>query len=546
MPDILMPKLSESMSEGKLLRWNVEEGQRVSAGDVIAEVETDKANMEIETLEGGRITGIRVFPGDMVPVGAVMATLNMNDDMDLQPPDEDDDFPDEESETPEENADDTDPSGEDEMDAGDGAEDNAPPWVSSRDRNQVEKEMTAAAKAESGGNDEEDSAETSDFKPVINASPLAHAIADERGVDLMLVRGSGRGGRITKEDVLSYIASRKAEGRIEARRQDPLDEGSEGWENAEAEEESEEAFGESAEADSEMAAFLEMVADSVNGEQVRVIEMSSMNGQSAEDEQPSAVKLPKLGESEELDDLLLVEGLEEEEHDDESEAMADDPLMVVYAPALMTMGCEVNVTSIMKTLFLLESEGDAEELLTAVVARAAAMALADCPLGSLDSDTNPLAVALGVAAGDEIAWLGLEDARSMSLSEMAGRMEEIALRALGEDIDEDDVHLAGDDAESDANEGIFDMPAVALAVVNFGAMGIDDFSGPLDEGATPVLSFGAVREFRAGSEPRDVKHVIRIGFSAQDGSVRPLRAARLLGHIREMLEHPLLLADFTQ
>ena len=90
------------------------------------------------------------------------------------------------------------------------------------------------------------------------------------------------------------------------------------------------------------------------------------------------------------------------------------------------------------------------------------------------------------------------------------------------------------------------MPPVALAVVNFGAMGVDDFSGPLDEGATPVLSFGSVREFRAGSDPRDIKHVIRIGFSAQDGSVRPLRAARLLGHIREMLEHPLLLADFTQ
>lgn len=542
MPDILMPKLSESMSEGKLLRWNVEEGQRVAAGDVIAEVETDKANMEIETLEGGRITGIRVFPGDMVPVGAVMATLIMKDDMDLQPPDEDDDFPDEESET----SDDTDPTDEDEMDAGDGVEDNAPPWVSSRDRKRVEKEIAAAAQSTSEGSGDEDSATPHDFVPVINASPLAHAIADERGVDLMLVRGSGRGGRITKEDVLAYIASRKAEGRIEARPQDPLDEDSDGWENAEGGEESEEAFGESVEADSEMAAFLEMVADSVNGEQVRVIEMSSMNGQSAEDEQPSAIKLPKLGESEELDDLLLVEGLEAGEHDDESETMSDDPLMVVYAPALMTMGCEVNVTSVMKTLFLLESEGDAEELLTAVVARAAAMALADCPLGSLDSDTNPLAVALGVAAGDEIAWLGLDDARAMSLSEMAGRMEEIALTALGGSIDEDDVHLAGDDEESDANEGIFDMPAVALAVVNFGAMGIDDFSGPLDEGATPVLSFGAVREFRAGSEPRDVKHVIRIGFSAQDGAVRPLRAARLLGHIREMLEHPLLLADFTQ
>ena len=46
MPDIVMPKLSESMTEGKLLRWNVTEGARVQEGDIIAEVETDKANIE--------------------------------------------------------------------------------------------------------------------------------------------------------------------------------------------------------------------------------------------------------------------------------------------------------------------------------------------------------------------------------------------------------------------------------------------------------------------------------------------------------------------
>ena len=60
MPDIVMPKLSESMTEGKLLRWNVTEGAWVQVGDVLAEVETDKANMEIETLEAGRIEALLV------------------------------------------------------------------------------------------------------------------------------------------------------------------------------------------------------------------------------------------------------------------------------------------------------------------------------------------------------------------------------------------------------------------------------------------------------------------------------------------------------
>ena len=540
MPDILMPKLSESMSEGKLLRWNVEEGQRVSAGDVIAEVETDKANMEIETLEGGRITGIRVFPGDMVPVGAVMATLKMDvEGVELH-------LPDEEVSSLEQNVEETVSQDEEEMDGIADPEDSAPPWVSSRDRKRIARDMASAAKAEEGGSSDKVSSETQDFEPVINASPLAHAIADERGVDLMLVRGSGRGGRITKEDVLSYIASRKAEGRIETRRQELLDEKSDGWGESDREGKSEEPTGEDEETDREIAAFLEMVADSVSSEQVRVIEMSSMNGQSSNAEQSPPENTPEPDEDTELNELLMEDGLEDADADIALQSSCDDPLMVVYAPALMTMGCEVNVTSVMKTLFLLESEGDAEELLTAVVARAAAMALADCPLGSPDSEANPLAVALGVAAGDEIAWLALDDARAMSLSEMAGRMEEIALMALGGALDEEGDYLEQEDDGEVANEGIFDMPSVALAVVNFGTMGVDDFSGPLDEGATPVLSFGAVREFRAGSDPRDIKHVIRIGFSAQDGSVRPLRAARLLGHIREMLEHPLLLADFTQ
>ena len=541
MPDILMPKLSESMCEGKLLRWNVEEGQRVSAGDVIAEVETDKANMEIETLEAGRITGIRVFPGDMVPVGAVMATLNMSDeDQDVRQPDE-------EVSASEQNVEEPVSPEEGETDEIDDPEDSAPPWVSSRDRKRIEKEMASAAKedeAESSSN--KDSSEAQDFEPVINASPLAHAIADERGVDLMLVRGSGRAGRITKEDVLTYIASRKAEGKNETRRQEQFDENLGGWGESDREETSEEQTGEREETDNEIAAFLEMVADSVSIDQVRVIEMSSMNGQSDEPEQSPPATTPEPDEDMELNELLMEDGLEEDDADMGLQPDCDDPLMVVYAPALMTMGCEVNVTSVMKTLFLLESEGDAEELLTAVVARAAAMGLADCPLGSLDSEENPLAVALGVAAGDEIAWLALEDARAMSLSEMAGRMEEIALIALGEELEDEDEDHETNEVGEEAIEGIFDMPPVALAVVNFGAMGVDDFSGPLDEGATPVLSFGSVREFRAGSDPRDIKHVIRIGFSAQDGSVRPLRAARLLGHIREMLEHPLLLADFTQ
>ena len=75
MTEIKMPKLSENMTEGKLLRWCVEEGAFVKQGDVIAEVETDKANMEIEALESGRIAALSAKPGDMIAVGITIATV---------------------------------------------------------------------------------------------------------------------------------------------------------------------------------------------------------------------------------------------------------------------------------------------------------------------------------------------------------------------------------------------------------------------------------------------------------------------------------------
>ena len=53
MPDILMPKLSDTMEEGKIIRWLKQRGDRVAIGDVLAEVETDKANMELEAFDEG-------------------------------------------------------------------------------------------------------------------------------------------------------------------------------------------------------------------------------------------------------------------------------------------------------------------------------------------------------------------------------------------------------------------------------------------------------------------------------------------------------------
>ncbi len=73
MSEILMPQLSESMAEGRLLKWHVRLGSKVRPGDVIAEVETDKANMDIEAPEAGTVIELRVGAGEVAGVGAVLA-----------------------------------------------------------------------------------------------------------------------------------------------------------------------------------------------------------------------------------------------------------------------------------------------------------------------------------------------------------------------------------------------------------------------------------------------------------------------------------------
>ncbi len=74
--DILMPQLSDSMDEGKLISWKVKEGESVKKGDVIAEVESDKAIMEIQSFKEGVISNIAVKEGENVSVGTIIASID--------------------------------------------------------------------------------------------------------------------------------------------------------------------------------------------------------------------------------------------------------------------------------------------------------------------------------------------------------------------------------------------------------------------------------------------------------------------------------------
>ncbi len=76
MYEIVMPQLSDSMEEGKLIEWKVQPGQKVKAGDVIANVESDKAVMEVQTFKAGTVASLKVEAGSTAPVGTVIAKID--------------------------------------------------------------------------------------------------------------------------------------------------------------------------------------------------------------------------------------------------------------------------------------------------------------------------------------------------------------------------------------------------------------------------------------------------------------------------------------
>src|SRR5712691_4898993 len=72
---VVMPKLSEAMETGKLIKWLKKEGDRINGGDILAEVETDKADVEMEAFGAGVLRKVLVKEGESVPVGALIAVI---------------------------------------------------------------------------------------------------------------------------------------------------------------------------------------------------------------------------------------------------------------------------------------------------------------------------------------------------------------------------------------------------------------------------------------------------------------------------------------
>ncbi|MBI3457824.1 MAG: 2-oxo acid dehydrogenase subunit E2 [Candidatus Rokubacteria bacterium] len=182
---VVMPKLSEAMETGKLLRWLKQEGDRVAGGDIIAEVETDKADIELEAFGSGVLRKVLVAPGATVPVGNVIAVIAE---------------PDEDISSVVSRAPSTPPPAPSREPVGAGT-----PTTGQAAR-AAATAPTALASAEEAAEEEE--------PPVagqrLRASPLAKRLAQKAGVDLTRIGGTGPGGRVIQRDVEAFLAARPA------------------------------------------------------------------------------------------------------------------------------------------------------------------------------------------------------------------------------------------------------------------------------------------------------------------------------------------------
>jgi pyruvate dehydrogenase E2 component (dihydrolipoamide acetyltransferase) len=163
--NLTMPRLSDTMEQGTIVKWHVKPGQKVKSGEVVADIETDKATMELQTFDDGVVADLPVKVGQAVPVGTLILT-----------------------------------------------------WEGGEGGAAVANKAAASTTAASGGSSStvaQTGTATLDAPAPVHsngshdrvfASPLARKIAGESGIDLKIVTGTGPGGRIVRKDVEAITA----------------------------------------------------------------------------------------------------------------------------------------------------------------------------------------------------------------------------------------------------------------------------------------------------------------------------------------------------
>jgi pyruvate dehydrogenase E2 component (dihydrolipoamide acetyltransferase) len=183
---ILMPRLSDTMTEGVIAAWHKKVGDMVKKGDLLADVETDKATMELESYKEGKLLYIGANKGDKVPVNALLCIIGDEKKVDVQ-----------------------------KIVAaakGGGSASN----TTSAPAAQPSQGSGAATAGQPAPSTQPQATSTQEAAPAtengrVKASPLAKKLASEKGIDISKVPGSGDGGRIVKKDVDNFVPAKGGE-----------------------------------------------------------------------------------------------------------------------------------------------------------------------------------------------------------------------------------------------------------------------------------------------------------------------------------------------
>jgi pyruvate dehydrogenase E2 component (dihydrolipoamide acetyltransferase) len=169
---VLMPRLSDTMTEGVIASWHKNVGDAVKKGDVLADIETDKATMELESYKNGKLLYQGAKPGEKIAVNELLCIIGEEGKVDVNAI----------------------------LAAAKGG---GAPQAASRDQ-QPAQASGVAAQTQSSAAQAQAPATAADGR--IKASPLAKKLAQEKGIDLAQVQGSGDNGRIVKSDVDGFVA----------------------------------------------------------------------------------------------------------------------------------------------------------------------------------------------------------------------------------------------------------------------------------------------------------------------------------------------------
>jgi pyruvate dehydrogenase E2 component (dihydrolipoamide acetyltransferase) len=195
MPEIQMPKLSDTMTEGTLVAWKKKKGDKVSAGEVLAEIETDKATMEWESPEDGTLAEIYIEEGGKVNVGDKIAFIDSEGEE--APVEAEEKKEEEEPKTPEKKEE--------------------KPKEAKAEKKEEEKAATAKVEKKPLGETQKPAAKVEKGEETrVKASPVARRVAAELGVDVSTVKGTGPEGRVTETDVRAAAKSRSAAQKVPA------------------------------------------------------------------------------------------------------------------------------------------------------------------------------------------------------------------------------------------------------------------------------------------------------------------------------------------